>query len=438
MQIFYEIIEILGCLLSYFYILSIADIFCTYKPGVRRFIPIVLSILYVPLTYDTISPFSNTVGSILAMIFTYIVVCIFFNGNLPIKAIIILLYNIFLVCGSNLFFSLTSSALNIPLNNLINERSGLRAAIIISLYLLGFFIILLLSRLIKPGSITIYDFVELSITFLFLAIDFIFAVFSFLILWQHSQDFSLLKSACCCMSFLCLICAFISMYLINELKKRHEQRTENIALQLQLNNMNSYIRDTTEKVNEIRHLKHDMKNKLLAYNSLIESNDFDAIKNDIEKTLALPSLSESFSYCTNIAFNSILTNKAGIARENNIDFRCRVLLAPDYNSMQLLVALSNLIDNAIEHELAEPENLRHLTLSIIQDVDSINITLENYISQSILDTNPTLATTKSNASEHGMGISNTRSLVSSINGIMNFAEEGNSFFAQIIIQNYQI
>ncbi len=227
------------------------------------------------------------------------------------------------------------------------------------------------------------------------------------------------------------------MYLINELKKRHEQRTENIALQLQLNNMNSYIRDTTEKVNEIRHLKHDMKNKLLAYNSLIESNDFDAIKNDIEKTLALPSLSESFSYCTNIAFNSILTNKAGIARENNIDFRCRVLLAPDYNSVQLLVALSNLIDNAIEHELAEPENLRHLTLSIIQDVDSINITLENYISQSILDTNPTLATTKSNASEHGMGISNTRSLVSSINGIMNFAEEGNSFFAQIIIQNYQ-
>ena len=105
--------------------------------------------------------------------------------------------------------------------------------------------------------------------------------------------------------------------------------------------------------------------------------------------------------------------------------------------MQLLVALSNLIDNAIEHELAEPENLRHLTLSIIQDVDSINITLENYISQSILDTNPTLATTKSNASEHGMGISNTRSLVSSINGIMNFAEEGNSFFAQIIIQNYR-
>ena len=55
----------------------------------------------------------------------------------------------------------------------------------------------------------------------------------------------------------------------------------------------------------------------------------------------------------------------------------------------------------------------------------------------ILDTNPTLATTKSNVSEHGMGISNTRSLVSSINGIMNFAEEGNSFFAQIIIQNYQ-
>lgn len=433
MQIFYEILEILGCFLSYFYILLIADMFCTYQSGAKRQIAICLSILYVPLTYDSISPFSNTVGSILSMLFSYLVIVFCFKGNLVIKAIIILLYNIFWVCLSNLFFSVFSSVLCIPLNDLITERSGLRAFIIISLYLFGFFIIALLSRLMKPDSITFCDFLELSVTFLFLIIDFIFAVLSFSILWKQAQDLSLIRFACCCMSLLCLICAFISMYLMKELKKRHLQTMDTIALQLQLNNMDAYIKDISEKNIEIRALKHDMKNKLLTYNAFIDSDNIDFIKNDIEKTLDLPAFSECISYCANISLNSILTNKAHIAKSNHIDFQCRIIISPEYHNLYLWVALSNLIDNAIEHEGKEPEELRHITLSIMQDVNSINITLENYISHSILDTNPTLATTKSNAHEHGMGIVNTRSLIASINGIIEFTEEGNSFFAQIIL-----
>ena len=99
------------------------------------------------------------------------------------------------------------------------------------------------------------------------------------------------------MSLLCLICAFISIYLINEIKKRHIQTIDNIALELQLRSMDAYIKDVTEKNNEIRALKHDMKNKLLVYKSFIDSNNIESIQNDIIKTLALPALSEPVSYC---------------------------------------------------------------------------------------------------------------------------------------------
>ena len=233
------------------------------------------------------------------------------------------------------------------------------------------------------------------------------------------------------MSLLCLICAFISIYLINEIKKRHIQTIDNIALELQLRSMDAYIKDVTEKNNEIRALKHDMKNKLLVYKSFIDSNNIDSIQNDIIKTLALPALSEPVSYCANLSLNSVLSNKVVIAKANNIDFHCRVMISPEYHSLYLLVALSNLIDNAIEHELEEPEELRHISLSIIQDVNNINITLENYISNSILESNPTLETTKSNTNEHGIGIMNTKTLINSMNGIIEFTEEGNSFFVQI-------
>lgn len=116
MQILYEVIEILGCLFSYWFILFTTNIFYNYKNKSFKKLSIALSVVYLPLTYDLIIPFSGTAASLLAMLFVYIVVCICFDGNLAIKAFIVLIYNIFSVCISNLYFTLFSYGFRISIN----------------------------------------------------------------------------------------------------------------------------------------------------------------------------------------------------------------------------------------------------------------------------------------------------------------------------------
>lgn len=433
MHIFYEIIEILGCFLSYFYILFAANIFFTYRSKPNKFIALGLSVIYLPLTYDLVSPFSNTIASLLAMLFTYLVIVFCFNGNPILKAIMVLIYNIFSVCISNLYFSLISSIFHLSISDFVDERSSIRVSIIISLYLFELIMLFIIKKFKNPKSITVYGGIDLAIAFLFLLIDFIFAVFSFMVLSYQPNSIILIKIVCCSMSLLCLVCAFIEIYLLDKLKQQYLQALDNISFKMQLNDMNMYIKDMKKITSEIKALRHDMKNKLLTYHSLLTENNIEAVISDISDTLSLSALSDPITFCPNNAMNALLSNKVQYAKEKKIDFHCKVMISPEYHNLQLMVALSNLIDNAIEHELKQPDELRYINLSIIQNNNNINIIIENYIGNSVLDKNPSLHTTKENSFEHGCGVSNVKYIISSLGGMIEFFEEGNSFFAQIFL-----
>ena len=157
MQIFYEIIEILGCFLSYFYILFATNIFFKYKSKQSKFISLSLSVIYLPLTYDLFSPFPNTISSLLAMLFTYLVIVFCFDGNLILKAILVLIYNIFSVCISNLYFSLVSSIFHLSIRELVDERNSIRVSIIISLYLFEFIILFIIRKFKKQKFINVHS-----------------------------------------------------------------------------------------------------------------------------------------------------------------------------------------------------------------------------------------------------------------------------------------
>lgn len=433
MQILYEVIEILGCLFSYWFILFTTNIFYNYKNKSFKKLSLALSVVYLPLTYDLIMPFSGTAASLLAMLFVYIVVCICFDGNLAIKAFIVLIYNIFSVCISNLYFALFSYGFQISISELTSQRSLLRASIILSLYLIEMVILLITEKIVKKDSVGHYGILELAITFLFLLIDFAFSVFSYIILHFHSDGSAIAWLVCCLMSILCVVCTLIALYLMKKLKEQYTHNLDNIAIKMQLDNMNKYITDTQNASLEIIALRHDMKNKLLAYSSLLEGDNTSDVISDIKETLELPSLSEPLAYCANTAFNTLIFNKVQSAKDSDIDFHCRITLADNYRNLKLMVALSNLIDNAIEHEQIEPKALRSIKLSLVQDAAGINIVLENFISESVLQDNPELLSTKGNNQNHGFGIKNVRQLVEMIGGVIEFTKDGNSFFAQIVI-----
>lgn len=433
MKIFYELIEILGCFLSYFYLIYVISIFCKYRSSSHRLASVLFSIAYMPITYDYMTPFDNMTASLISMLYIFVVALVCFNDSFISKLLIVLIYNILSVCFSNIFFLAFSHLTNQDMIKLATERSCSRVCAILTLYLLELAILFMVTKIKKIKQFTYYDFSELVILLLFIAIDFAFAIFTHIILHYQTTTSPVLTFAITIMSIFCLASTLLAMYIIECLQKNHLQSFDNMVLNMQMENIKTTSANLEITANELRKFKHDVKNKFISYKTLIDNGKSEQVSADISQQLCLSIFTSATVYCSNATFNSLLNIKAEFARSHNIKFTCKIFLDPDYDNLHLMVALSNLLDNALEHEAIEPTDNRSVKISIVQDYNNINIVIANYISHSILKNNPALTTTKENQQEHGMGIRNARSIIHSLGGIIEFTEENNTFYAQILL-----
>lgn len=433
MQIFYEFIEIIGCLLSYFYLLFVANIFLIYRSKAKKIISILLCSIYLPMTYDFIIPLNNTISSLLAMVFLFMVFLLCFVGSASAKAIIIVVYNIFSICFSNIIYLIASNIMNMPITTLISTRNITRCCIIIFLYLFEFLIILLVKKTYFHKNFTTYDISEFITLFIFILFDFIFALLSYFLIDLKSHNYRIIEFVCLIMCIFCLISTFLVLYLIKLLQKRHEQEFFNMALDIQISNMKSSSAILESKINEMRKFKHDINSQLLIYKTLLTEGKTNVVIDDISNLLNLPIFTNTVVFCSNSVLNSFLNIKNDSAYKNDINFQCRIFLDTEYDNPLFMIVISNLIDNAFEHEITEPLNLRKVSLSIVQNSSGINIIIGNYISQSVLSDNPKLHSTKVNSVDHGFGIQNVKSIVQKFDDLIEFVEENNIFYVQIFL-----
>jgi sensor histidine kinase regulating citrate/malate metabolism len=138
-------------------------------------------------------------------------------------------------------------------------------------------------------------------------------------------------------------------------------------------------------------------------------------------------------YTSHKMINALLRYKTTLAKKNQISVQTRVIIDPKYENLELLVALSNVIDNAIEAELHNPADTRSISIDIIQSRDSLSILVKNRITASILTVNPHLSSTKKDSKPHGIGLKNVRKIVESQDGLLDFFEEGEMFCVHIYI-----
>ncbi len=92
--------------------------------------------------------------------------------------------------------------------------------------------------------------------------------------------------------------------------------------------------------------------------------------------------------------------------------------------------LGNVFDNAIESCLISNTD-REIHFEITQKKGYINIILKNSISESVLQSNPELKTTKSQKGIHGYGIKSVKDIVKKYNGMIEFFEKNSVFIADI-------
>ena len=142
--------------------------------------------------------------------------------------------------------------------------------------------------------------------------------------------------------------------------------------------------------------------------------------------------STEISYTDNKMLDAILHTKLPICQENLIALHMQVALDPRYQNMDYMITVSNLLDNAIEAEQMEDQNNRCIRFEVTENEHIISTVIQNYITDSILDKNPQLQTTKGDSAEHGLGLKSVRMIVSKHNGMIDIYEKDHMFCVHTI------
>lgn len=134
----------------------------------------------------------------------------------------------------------------------------------------------------------------------------------------------------------------------------------------------------------------------------------------------------------NATLNDIVNAKVFSSKDQYINWEFYIETdLINIKKIDLAVLLGNLIDNAIEN--IGGNKIIRLEAKVINNL--YHITIRNTIEFSILDSNKTLKTKKTDKSIHGYGIKSIKRLVSSYNGTIEFLEKDDYFIVDILLES---
>ena len=183
---------------------------------------------------------------------------------------------------------------------------------------------------------------------------------------------------------------------------------------------------------QIRLLKHDMKNHTLVILSYLEENQVDEAK--VYAGEILNKLNRMYTYVNvgNALLNYIINHKLSEAKEQGLEIKAEISNLPfDYmDSVDFSALLNNILDNAIRGALSSKEQKLEVQIYLQNGMDII--TVKNSIDESVLDKNPELISSKEE-SGHGYGMKQIKSIVEKYDGMIDIYEKNEMFIVSVML-----
>ena len=240
-------------------------------------------------------------------------------------------------------------------------------------------------------------------------------------------------------------------------KKKEFEELEQKLLQLTAQNkdlkyeLDSYkwqieeIRRQEEEIRQLhqntRKLKHDMRNHLMVMASYINSGDYENARKYVSEILDKLNAVRSYVETGNPLLNHILNDKLEICRQEGIDVKADIGKASfeKMKGIDFSAVFSNAVDNAIE--ASQKESRREIVISVYEKKGYDVISVKNRISQSVLEKNPELKSTKNSCGgglaadgeKHGFGVNQIKEIVESYDGMTDFYEEDGFFIVNVFV-----
>ena len=222
-------------------------------------------------------------------------------------------------------------------------------------------------------------------------------------------------------------------------EREAELRYKYEKLKKETEEMRSQEAELRELHQNVRQLKHDMKNHLMVLTAYLNDGEYEQAKAYTSELLDKFSTMHSYIETGNVLLNHIINEKLSYAKAQGILVKAEIenLAFEKMNRMDFSALLTNMLDNAIEALLREkekgtPEKLE-MQISISAQRGYETICVKNQISNSVLEVNPNLETSKTEKDRHGFGVGKIKALVTQYGGMADFYEEGNFFCVKVFI-----
>ena len=222
-------------------------------------------------------------------------------------------------------------------------------------------------------------------------------------------------------------------------EKEAELRYKYDKLKKETEEMRFQETELRELHQNVRQLKHDMKNHLMVLTAYLNDGEYEQAKAYTSELLDKFSTMHSYIETGNVLLNHIINEKLSYAKAQGILVKAEIenLAFEKMNRMDFSALLTNMLDNAIEALLREKEKdakeKLQMQVSISAQRGYETICVKNQIKDSVLEENPNLETTKQEKDLHGLGVGKIKALVTQYEGMADFYEEENFFCVKVFI-----
>ena len=234
--------------------------------------------------------------------------------------------------------------------------------------------------------------------------------------------------------------------LLKESKTKYEENdklltkyvSDNLDMEKELKSVKSDFEKQKELENEIkkteeqmRLLKHDMKNHILVIAGFIEQGKMNEAKQYVSDIL--DKLNKMYSYVNvgNALLNYIINSKLSKAKELGIEIKAQIenLEFAYMDSMDFSALLNNVLDNAIEAAVKAYKKYIEVKILSVKGFDTICV--KNTVESSVLERNPNLVTTKEDDG-HGYGLKQIKGIVEKYDGMLDIEEDNGMFIINLM------
>ena len=221
-------------------------------------------------------------------------------------------------------------------------------------------------------------------------------------------------------------------------QKLLELTAQNKDLKYELDSYKWQMEEITRQEEEIRQLhqntrklKHDMRNHLMVMASYMNSGDYENARKYVSEILEKLNAVRSYVETGNPLLNHILNDKLEICRQEGIDVKADIgrCAFEKMKGIDFSAVFSNAVDNAIE--ASRKEERKEIVISVYEKKGYDVICVKNRISESVLEKNPELRSTKNigeggvaaDGEKHGFGVNQIKEIIESYGGLTDFYEE---------------